>query len=286
MQSIKLYNPNSSNLHLTSLASTYSLSDTVNPFNYQLATDDFLALVQVDGQVLYSLDPATTTAMFWVLHHLARFIVQAVLHNLHSDPSIPFALKGYIPQSYFNHICMRRPDILTIQDHHFPNLLNGFTTRENLAAWYHKFQAVGRLTVQWIQTAKCQTLQLGPGTGWDWEMWKAPISNSQTGILSPAASQFTALWTTWILVPTLFPSGWKEVQEIQVMKDCWRNMKRVERGMSCCIPLNLLTPDATPFSIPSWKISLLTMGMLMTVIFSAKPWSSTLPSPPIRTTPT
>ena len=65
---------------------------------------------------------------------------------------------------------MQRPDILTIQDHHFPNPLYGYTTRENLAAWYRDFQAVGQLAVQWIQTAQRQTLQLGPGTGWDWEM--------------------------------------------------------------------------------------------------------------------
>lgn len=169
MQSIELYSPNSPNLHLTSLASTYSLSEDVNPLNYQLTTDDFFALVQADGQVLYTLDPSTTTSLFWALHRLARYIVRAASHGLHNDPSVPFASKAYIPQSFFDRICMERPAILTIQDHHFPNPLYGYTTRENLAAWYRDFQTVGRVAVQWIRTAQRQTLQFGPGTGWDWE---------------------------------------------------------------------------------------------------------------------
>lgn len=64
---------------------------------------------------------------------------------------------------------MQRPDILTIQDNNFLNPLYGYTTRENLVVWYRDFQTLGRLAIQWIQTAQRQTLQLGPGTGWDWE---------------------------------------------------------------------------------------------------------------------
>ena len=64
---------------------------------------------------------------------------------------------------------MQRPDILAIQDHNFLNPLYGYTTRENLAAWYRDFQTLGRLAVQWICTAQRQTLQLGPGMGWNWE---------------------------------------------------------------------------------------------------------------------
>ena len=41
--------------------------------------------------------------------------------------------------------------------------------RENLGAWYRDFQTIGRLAVQWIQTARRQTLELGAGTGWNWE---------------------------------------------------------------------------------------------------------------------
>lgn len=150
MQTIELYNPDSSNLHLTPFASINSLSENINPLNYQLTTDDFIALTQADGQIVYTLDPSTTTALFWALHHLARYIVRAASHNLHNDPSIPFASKGYIPQFYFDRISMQRPDILTIQDHHALNPLCGYSTRENLAAWYRDFQTIGRLTVQWI----------------------------------------------------------------------------------------------------------------------------------------
>ena len=201
MQSIELYNPNSSNLNLASIASTYSLSEDFNPFNYQLTTDDFFALIQVDGQLLYTLDPSTTTALFWALQRLARYIVRAASHDLHSDPSIPFASRGYIPQSFFDRINMQRPDILTIQDHHFPNPLYGYTTRENLTAWYRDFQMVGRLAIQWIQTAKRQTLQLGPGTGWDWEIRHGSrlefpnrrlLTDSSSNISSPTDSSSEA----------------------------------------------------------------------------------------------
>ena len=169
MQSVELYNPNASNLHLTPFNSTYSICEDVNPLNYQLTTDDFITLAQADGQLSYALDPSTTTSLFWVLHRLARYITRAASHGLHYDPTIPFAPKGYIPQIYFDRINMRRPDILTIQDQVFLNPLCGYTTRENLTAWYRDFQTIGRLTVQWIQTAQRQTLQVGPGTGWNWE---------------------------------------------------------------------------------------------------------------------
>ena len=169
MQSVELYNPNYPGLHLSSFAATNSLSEDVNPLNYQLTTDDFIVLTQLDGQLLYTLDPSTTTSLFWVLHCLARYIVRAASHGLHNDPSIPFASKGYIPQAYFDRINMQRPDILTIRNHHSINPLCGYTTRENLAAWYRDFQTIGRLAVQWIQAARRQTLQLGSETGWNWE---------------------------------------------------------------------------------------------------------------------
>ena len=174
MQSIELYNPHTPNLHLTPFASTYSISEDVNPLNYQLTADDFIALTQADGQLLYALDPLTTTSLFWALHRLARYITRAASHELHADPSIPFASKGYIPQIYFDRINMQRPDILTIQDQAFLNPLYGYTTRQNLAAWYRDFQTIGRLAVQWIQTAQRQTLQLEGGTGWNWEARHGP----------------------------------------------------------------------------------------------------------------
>ncbi|EDR03361.1 uncharacterized protein LACBIDRAFT_331727 [Laccaria bicolor S238N-H82] len=118
MQSIELYHPTSANLHLTPFSSTNSLTDNVNPLNYQLTTDDFIILMQPDGQLLYTLDPSTTGSLFWALHRLARYITRAASHNLHNDPTIPFASKGYI--------------------------------------------------LEWIQAARQQTLQLGPGTGWNW----------------------------------------------------------------------------------------------------------------------
>ncbi|EDR02004.1 uncharacterized protein LACBIDRAFT_332771 [Laccaria bicolor S238N-H82] len=169
MQAVELYNPNTPNLHLILFASTYSLSEDVNPLNYQLTADDFIVLTQADGQLFYALDPSTTTSLFWALHRLAHYIMKAASHKLHNDPSILFASEGYIPQFYFDRINMCQPDILTIQDQVFLNPLCRYTTRENLSAWYCDFQTIGRLTVQWIQTAQCQTLQLGAGTGWNWE---------------------------------------------------------------------------------------------------------------------
>ena len=174
MQSVELYSPNTPNLHLTSFASTHTLSEDVNPLNYQLTVDDFFALTQANGELLYTLDPMTTGSLFWALHRLARYISRATSHSISYDPSIPFASKGYIPQIFFNRIHMQCPDILTIQDHNFLNPLYSYTTRENLSAWYHDFQMIGRLTIQWIQTAQRQTLQLGPGTGWNWEVRYGP----------------------------------------------------------------------------------------------------------------
>ena len=169
MQSIELYNPNSPNLHLMPFNSPYSISEDVNPLNYRLTADDFIAISQPDGQLMYILDPSTTTSLFWALHQLARYITRAASHDVHNDTLIPFAARRFIPQFFFDCINMQRPDILTIQDHNFLILLCGYTMRENLAAWYRDFQTIGRLAVQWIQTARQQTLQLGPGTGWNWE---------------------------------------------------------------------------------------------------------------------
>ena len=168
MQTVELYHPTSANLHLIPFANVNSIADNINPLNYQLTTDDFIALTQADGQLLYTLDPSTTGSLFWALHRLARYITRAASHDLHSDPTVPFASKGYIPEVYFDRINMKRPDILTIQDHHSINPLCGYTTRENLSAWYVDFQTIGRLAIQWIQAARQQTLQLGPGTGWNW----------------------------------------------------------------------------------------------------------------------
>ena len=173
MQSIKLYNPNSPELHLTAFAAIHSLSEDVNLLNYQLTADDFITLVQPDGQLLYTLDPLTTTSLFWALHCLARYIVRATSHGLHNNPTILFASKGYIPQIYLDHICMQHPDVLTIQENHSLNLLYGYT-QENLTAWYCNFQTMGQLAVQWIQVAQWHTLQLGPGTRWNCKVWHGP----------------------------------------------------------------------------------------------------------------
>ena len=174
MQSIELYNPVTPNLHLTPFTMFNSSSEDVNPLNYQLTADDFIALKQPDSQLFYFLDPSTTTSLFWALNRLAQHITRAASHGLYSDSTIPFVAKGHIPQIYFDRINMLRPDILNIQDQNFLNPLYGYTTRENLAAWYCDFQTLGRLAVQWIQTAQRQTLQLGPGTGWDWEARHGP----------------------------------------------------------------------------------------------------------------
>ena len=64
--------------------------------------DDFFALTPADGKLLYALDPMTTGSLFWALHCLAQYISRATSHGLNSDPSIPFASKGYIPQIFFD----------------------------------------------------------------------------------------------------------------------------------------------------------------------------------------
>ena len=115
MQAVELYNPRFPNLHLIPFSSGYSISDNMNPLNYQLAADDFIILTQADGQVTYSLNLSTTTSLFWALHRLAWHITRATSHGLHTDPTIPFASKGYIPQIYFDCINMQRPAILAIQ---------------------------------------------------------------------------------------------------------------------------------------------------------------------------
>ena len=69
---------------------------------------------------------------------------------------------------------MQWPDILTIQDYHSLNPLCGYTSRENLVAWYCDFQMIGWLAIQWIQTAQRQMLQLGYRTGWNWEACHGP----------------------------------------------------------------------------------------------------------------
>ena len=58
------------------------------------------------------------------------------------------------------------------EDETSSSYIKKYTTRENLAAWYNDFQTMGGLTVQWIQAAQRQTLQLGYRTGWDGEGWQ------------------------------------------------------------------------------------------------------------------
>ena len=85
MQSIKLYNPNSPNLHLSSLASTYSLSEDINPLNYQLTMDDFIALTQSDGHPgsIYHNISVLGTASLSAIHHPGR-IAQPLSRPNHS----------------------------------------------------------------------------------------------------------------------------------------------------------------------------------------------------------
>ena len=65
---------------------------------------------------------------------------------------------------------MQCPDILTIQENHSLNPLCGYTTQENLTAWYCNLQTMEQLDIQWIHVAQQQAFQLGPGMGWNWEV--------------------------------------------------------------------------------------------------------------------
>ncbi|EDR04494.1 uncharacterized protein LACBIDRAFT_330670 [Laccaria bicolor S238N-H82] len=112
-----------------------TIIDDINPLNYRLTTDNFITLTLPTGQLLYALDPATGTSLWW--------------------PCM------YIPQFQFYCIAMERPAILLTLSPDCMNLLYGYTSQENIQAWFTNFQTMGRQAVQWI----C----------WNWE---TPTQNS------------------------------------------------------------------------------------------------------------
>ena len=136
MQTIELYCPTSANLHVIPFTNTDSVAKNIILLHYQLTADNFIVITQLDGQLLYTLNPSKTTSLFWGLQCRTQYITRAASHDLHNDPSTPFVSKGYIPQVYFDCISMKQPDILIIEDHHSINLLCGYTMRENLSVWH------------------------------------------------------------------------------------------------------------------------------------------------------
>ena len=75
----------------------------------------------------------------------------------------------YIPQFQFDRIAMQRPAILSTLDSDCANPLYGYTSWENIQAWYIDFQNMGRQAVQWIRAARAQSIYLGPYSSWNWD---------------------------------------------------------------------------------------------------------------------
>ena len=65
MQAIETYTPSLPNLHLTPFQSTNTIADNVNPLNYHLTANNFISLTLPNGQLLYALNPATGTSLWW-----------------------------------------------------------------------------------------------------------------------------------------------------------------------------------------------------------------------------
>ena len=177
MQTIETYTPSLPNLYLTPFQSTNTIIDDVNPLNYRLTADDFITLSLPNGQLLYVLDPATGTSLWWALRRVARVITRAATHSIPIDPSLPVALRAYIPQFQFDSIAMQRPAVLSALDPDCMNPLYGYTSRENIQAWFNDFQDMGRQAVQWIRTARTQSAYLGIYSGWNWDALSREVSS-------------------------------------------------------------------------------------------------------------
>lgn len=91
------------------------------------------------------------------------------IHFVPFDPSLPVSQCTYIPQFQFDHIAMQHPAILSTLDSHCMNPLYGYTSWENIQAWYIDFQNMGQQAVQWICAVCAQSIYLGPYSGWNWD---------------------------------------------------------------------------------------------------------------------
>jgi len=143
MQAVETYTPLFPNLHLTPFLSMDTITDDVNPLNYRLTTDDFITLTLPNGQLLYALDPATGTSLWWALRHIVKVITCAAVHSIPFDPSLPVAQHTYIPDFQFDRIAMRHPAILSTLNPDCMNPLYGYTSRENIQGWFNDFQNMG-----------------------------------------------------------------------------------------------------------------------------------------------
>lgn len=177
MQTIETYTPLLPNLYLTPFQSTNTIIDDVNPLNYRLTADDFITLSLPNGQLLYVLDPATGTSLWWALRHIAQVITHAATHSIPIDPSLLVALRACIPQFQFDRIAMQHPAVLSALDPDCMNPLYGYTSRENIQAWFNDFQDMGRQAVQWIHTARTQSAYLGIYSGWNWDALSQEVSS-------------------------------------------------------------------------------------------------------------
>ena len=176
MQAIETYTPSLPNLHLTPFLSADTIADDVNPLNYPLTPDDFITLTLPNSQLLYALDPATGTSLWWALRRIAKIIMRAAVHSIPFDPSLPVAQRAYIPDFQFDHIAMQRPAILSTLSPDCMNPLYGYTSREIIQGWFIDFQDMGRQAVQWIHTARIQSAYFGLYLGWNWDVVSQDIA--------------------------------------------------------------------------------------------------------------
>ena len=72
---------------------------------------------------------------------------------------------------------MQRLAVLSALDPDCMNPLYGYTSRENIQAWFIDFQNMGWQAVQWIHTACTQSAYLGIYSGWNWDGFSWDISN-------------------------------------------------------------------------------------------------------------
>ena len=128
MQAIENYTPSSPNLHLTPFQSINAVVDDINLLNYRLTVDNFITLTLPTSQLLYALDPATGTSLWWALRRIARIITRAAIHSIPVDPFVPTAQRTYIPQFQFDRISMQRPAILSTLSPDCMNPLYGYTS--------------------------------------------------------------------------------------------------------------------------------------------------------------
>ena len=91
MQTIETNTPSLPNLHLPPFQSANTIVDDVHPLNYRLTPDNFITFTLPSGQLLYALDPATGTSLWWALHRIVWVITHAAMDSIPINLTLPVA---------------------------------------------------------------------------------------------------------------------------------------------------------------------------------------------------